>query len=133
MSTTNEGVGPRGFAVMLTQLREGEFHAECSEELQTLMKNLDQHAIKTGKKAKGVLTLKLSFEVDDRGFVQVMPDVARKEPKPIRGAGIFFMNRDGNLSQENERQPKLPFTPREVPQPATRVVPAPEKPDAKSV
>ena len=96
------------------------------------MKKLEQYAITTSRKGKGVMTIKLAFTVDDRGVVQVVPDLSIKEPKPIRGEGIFWITKDGNLSPENERQPKLPGL-REVPQPQTRDVPASEKTDAKSV
>jgi hypothetical protein len=112
MTTTENENGARGFAVILQQINEGTLHAELSEELQRLSKVLEAHANETGK-AKGTLTLKLALEVDHLGVARIFPEVVVKEPKPLRGAAVFWLDKASNLLPENPKQTKLPL--REVP------------------
>ena len=98
----------RNFGVFLTQIRDGEVNAEASRELRDLLLALAEHASKQGK-AKGKLTLAFNFSVDARGVVAVGVETKVQTPKPERGAGIFWLTDDGNLSVQNPKQVRIPF------------------------
>lgn len=104
--------GPRGFAVMLQQVHDGELHGELSTELQKLVSKLGDHSTKFQKPAKGAITLTLNITAVG-ATVEVVGDVKVKAPKVPRSRSIFWSTSGGNLSVENPRQTKLPL--REVP------------------
>lgn len=115
--------GARSFSVFLTQFGEGTLHAELSETLRDMVKQLEAHAVDFGK-AAGVLTLNLAIGIDrEGGMVVIKPEVKSKLPKPARRAGVFWVNPTGNLVPENPRQQKLPLA--AVPAAQTRAVAAP--------
>lgn len=100
--------GPRAFAVFLQEISEGDFHSELSAELQDTMKQLDTLAQAYGK-AKGVLTLKFTLSVNNKGVVIVAPEVAVKLPKRMPEASPFYLTQGGNLSKKSQRQQELPL------------------------
>lgn len=99
-------------------------NAELSEELHALVRRLELHAYDFGK-AKGVITLALTIDIDREGVVTVDPDVKLKAPKPARKKGRYWLTPGGNLSPENPKQTTLPL--REVPKAGARDV-GPEEP-----
>lgn len=114
----HEDEGTRAFGVLLSQVDDGCFHAEASETLQALTRELAAYAGKYMRDAKGDLTLKLSLKVSPQGTVTLTGDVKKKAPPTPRGATTFWVTKGGNLANENPRQQKLPL----------RDVSAPEKP-----
>lgn len=99
--------GPRGFAVLVQQLSDGDCHAEASLALHKLGKALLREAHAQRRPVKGELTLKLSLACDARGVVSVAYDVKRKEPAPARPTATLWLTDQGNLSVDNPRQTKL--------------------------
>lgn len=104
--------GPRGFAVMLQQVHDGELHGELSAELQKLVALLGEHSTKFQRPAKGAISLTLNITAVGH-TVEVVGDVKVKAPKTPRPRSVFWRTDGGNLSVENPRQTKLPL--REVP------------------
>lgn len=107
IETTDEGA--RGFSVFLASIGEGQLHAELSETLRDSVKQLEAHALDFGK-AKGELNLKLKISIDrEGGMVVIAPEVTTKIPKPARRAGVFWVDKTGNLIAENPRNKQLPL------------------------
>lgn len=109
--------GPRGFAVLLQQIDDGDLHAEVGRELQGLIGELAAYSDKFQRDAKGQLTLVLNLSVRGNN-VQVSGDVKTKTPKKPRAASVFWRTDGNNLSVDNPRQQKLPL--REVPSTNTK-------------
>jgi len=107
--------GPRGFSHLLQQVQDGELHAELSENLQQLMKDLRLYSDRFQRDAKGNITLSLNVTVHGNGSVSIMGDVKMKTPKTPRAPSTFFLTPGNNLTLENPRQQRLPL--REVPIP----------------
>jgi hypothetical protein len=105
--------GARGFAVLIQQLGEGDFHADVSSELQKVSGLLSELANQYGGKAKGTLTITLALSAEDNGTITIDADVKTKTPKLRRARSLFFVTKGNNLVKENPRQRKLPL--REVP------------------
>ncbi len=101
--------GVRGFAVLLQQLDEGSVHAELSEVVQRVTKELSELSDANGATAKGSITLTLSLAARSNGTVDVNADVKVKTPKPRRAASTFWATASGNLSPENPKQTRLPL------------------------
>jgi len=116
MAATNEEPktkeGPRGFSVLLQQVQDGELHGELSAEVQKLVSQLGDHALKFQRPSKGSLTLVLNFTAVG-ATVEVVGEVKVKAPKNPRQRSVFWATPGGNLSVDNPRQTKLPL--REVP------------------
>lgn len=104
---------PRGFAVLIQQIEDGECHGELSEAVQTMTQKLMDHLEKYGVDAKGSITLTLGFAARRNGTIEVQADVKAKHPKAKRAGSVFWATKGGNLSVDNPRQTRLPL--REVP------------------
>ena len=101
--------GARGFGVFIASIGEGQLHAELSETLREAVKSLEAHALDFGR-AKGEMNLKLKISIDrEGGMVVVAPEVTTKIPKPARRAGVFWIDKTGNLIAENPRNKQLPL------------------------
>lgn len=107
--------GPRSFAEMFRHIDGGSFAIEVSKEVYDLNAKLEQIASGQGK-AKGELTIKLKFEHDNKGRVDVATDLTVKSPKEQRSKSVFWMTRGGNLSPNNPKQVEMNF--RDVNKPA---------------
>jgi hypothetical protein len=101
--------GPRGFAVLLQRIDDGELHEELSTTLQELTEKLTEHAERTESTAKGSITITLSLAAKANGTVSVEADVKTKEPKAKRPGSVFWVTDGNNLSSENPRQTRLPL------------------------
>jgi hypothetical protein len=104
------------FATVLTQLQQGNTHAELSKTLQELTE-----AVKaTGKRGTLSLTLTLS-ESKAADALEVVAVIRSKLPEPKQFATIFYADGDNNLVRKDPRQTEL-----ELDGPV-RVAPAPGK------
>ena len=101
--------GPRGFAVLLQQIDDGELHTELSEAVQELTTDLTDQVENMGADAKGTITLVLSLAARRNGTIDVGAEVKVKTPKPKRANTLFWPTKGGNLSSENPRQTTLPL------------------------
>lgn len=57
----------------------------------------------TKKTFKGNITLKVSFAVTN-GIADVSLDIATKVPTPVRGSSLFWINKNGFLTDEHPKQ-----------------------------
>jgi len=95
--------------VLLAEMNEGRLRDEASRLATELLGYLHQHALTVSGKAKGSLTLKLNFAVDNRGLVTIDGEATVKQPKPLLGGDCFFITKKNGLSRTNPKQPQLPF------------------------
>jgi hypothetical protein len=102
----------RNTTQMLGLIGDGDLLAELDEKMVALNTTLvAQTAGRKKTKAKGSITLKLDFVVED-GTVTITPDIAVKEPKPARSTGFFWVRPDGTLSTEHPSQTRMDFSER---------------------
>lgn len=104
---------PRPFAMLLTQIGDGELHDECGIQMQNLVRELVAQTKIYRRDTKGSLTLVLNVTSLGTGQVSVTGDVRLKTPTTKRPGSVFFATKGANLSVENPRQTRL-FT-RDVP------------------
>lgn len=99
--TDRDDVRIRPFADFLRDHNKGASHDELSETLHTLVARV----IDTGK--KGTVTYTLAVEPlkgAAEGVYTVKDEIKVRLPEFDRNAGIFFVDRDGNLVREDPNQ-----------------------------
>jgi|SRR5690606_22136906 len=101
--------GPRSFAVVFQTIADGEAHTEASEEMQGLLKLLQEEARNTNGTASGSMTIKLGLKVDAKGVATIAYSVDVKKPTRKRPGATMWVTKGGNLSPDNPRQQKLPL------------------------
>jgi len=101
--------GPRSFSVVFQAIADGEAHAEASEEMQSLLKSLQDEAKNTNGSASGSMTIKLGLKVDAKGVATIAYSVDVKKPTKKRPGATMWVTKGGNLSPDNPRQQKLPL------------------------
>lgn len=96
--------GRTPFAKFIQEQRQGALHAELSDSLAELAEAV------RGLEKKGTLTLKITATPSKDGSTIIISDeVKLTVPQPARGAGIFFVDMDGNISRDNPNQQRLPL------------------------
>lgn len=88
----------------LRMLHGGVFLDECSEELATAVKAVDE----TGKPGKVTITLELKKV---GGAMSVLANVTSKTPEPKPDSDMFWPTVEGNLSLNNPNQRSLDLRP----------------------
>lgn len=101
----------RSFALLLQGLEDGQVLQDLTDKTSELSLKLLKHAEQVSK-AKGEIVLKLKFNADATS-VEIVADIAVKEPKMLRTRTLAWFNKDGSLSGQNPKQQLLPL--REVP------------------
>ena len=91
---------------ILAYLEQGDFNAEVTSQNEELLKYLQEIAPQKGKGIKGVLTIKLSYDVVGNQ-VETTASVETKAPKRTRGRDFFFLREDGALSTEHPKQANM--------------------------
>jgi hypothetical protein len=105
---TQDASSHRSFATLISDLEDGELHADLSRAVQNIVGELQNIAGARGGKPKATLTLKLDITLDS-GMVVIAADVAEKLPRPVRGKSFLYATPENNLTRRNPRQPDLPF------------------------
>lgn len=123
--------GARSFAIFLQHLDDGGLHADLSDEVKRVSKELTSFVDIYGAVAKGSLTLVLSFKADRNGTIAVDGEIKTKLPKAKRAGSVFWSTAAGNLSPENPRQQRLPLRDVTVHLPPREVLT--ETPDARTI
>lgn len=99
------------FAAFVQEQRNGGLHGELSDALVELVETVQERQ----KAGTLVLTVKVTPNKDGV-TVTVVDKVKLTVPDAERGAAIYFVDADGNLSRSNPNQTSLPL--REVERPA---------------
>ncbi len=94
----------RPFAAFIHDQRGGALHGELTEALAELVLAVNEH------RTKGVLQLQVVVVPNNDGATVTVSDkIKLTMPEGDRGAAIFFVDDDGNLSRQNPRQIELPL------------------------
>lgn len=94
----------RPFAAFIHEQRGGNLHGELTEALADLVLAVSEH------RAKGVLQLQIIITPNNDGATVTVSDKLKLTiPEGDRGAAIFFVDDDGNLTRQNPRQIELPL------------------------
>lgn len=98
-----EGPEVRPFAAVLRELAHGNVHEEASEKLHALVDAVAEHG------TKGTLTLTLTVAPIAKGDVSVLTVGATVASKPpvASQTSAFFVDRAGNLSRRDPKQPEI--------------------------
>lgn len=97
------------FSEFISELQDGAADAELTERVSELLQKLWNEA-QAQAKAKGTITLALSFEVTNNGKCYVeLGKVDTKAPQPARDTSAFFVNKRGEIAKAPFTQTKLPF------------------------
>ena len=92
------------FAAFIQEQRNGGLHGELSDSLAELVLAVAEH------RQKGVLQLQVIVTPNADGVTVTVADKVKLTlPEGERGAAIFFVDEDGNLSRQNPRQIELPL------------------------
>lgn len=112
----------RSALTILSELDNGLVMAALTEQLYSA----HQQASATQRPAKVQLTLTIKPAatratpgVNHGDVLQIIAAIDTKLPKPVHDATIFFVNADGNISRNQDRQPDLPIREAGVVTPST--------------
>lgn len=100
-----EGPYTRPFVEFLQEQRKGALHHELSDALQTVINAVRE----TGKKGRVTITVSVSPSAKGTGMVIVSDDVRVVAPAGDRGASLYYVDTDGNLSRNDPNQQNLPL------------------------
>ncbi|MFC1410361.1 hypothetical protein ACEZCY_13955 [Streptacidiphilus sp. N1-12] len=95
---------PRELASLLVEHLNGRTHAELSRELHQLLEAVTAH----GK--KGSLVIAINIDPTSAGEhtpVAISFESTVKAPKAKAASALFFIDSDGNPTQDNPSQPSL--------------------------
>lgn len=96
----------RAFVVLLQQIGDGDCHRQISQDLQQLVKTIQLRSKEQAKAVAGKLTLTLSISGED-DLIDIAYDIKTTEPKPRRPRTTMWVDKSGNLTQQNPRQTML--------------------------
>jgi len=113
MTDTTDPLVIRPFADWLTEQAKGRTHAELGEGLHDLIARVQD----TGRKGTITLTVTVEPMKKDASLLVVSDEIKIKLPEYDRPSGVFYADKNGNLTRDNPDQ--LAFESlREVPPPA---------------
>lgn len=94
------------FNQLITKLEGGALNEELSERIKKCCSEIADACLDRGGTHKASVSLTLDFVMNHKDkIVEVTASLSEKLPKAPRGrAGMFFMDKDGNLTRENPRQ-----------------------------
>lgn len=90
---------------LVGQIQYGSLAEELDEKLTELVKACES----CHRQGELTLTLKLKPGKGNSGQMEVTPVVKMKAPEAERGSAILFTTPEGNLQQQDPRQPNLPL------------------------
>lgn len=103
------GTPARSFGQFVAEAEDGQLHADLSRELEAIVAALDERIRAGASKAKGTLTLTLSFTLDNHDVCEVDAALKTKLPQAERARSIFWVTPENHLSRFNPRQQSLPL------------------------
>jgi len=112
MTDTPDTLVIRPFADWLLEQAKGKTHAELGEGLHDLIARVQD----TGRKGTITLTVTVEPMKKDASLLVVSDEIKIKLPEYDRPAGVFYADRNGNLTRDNPDQLSFESL-REVPPP----------------
>lgn len=102
----------------IRSLEDGQFDADCYEEVKELSAALAEHAWRNGGKAKGKLTLTIDF-TQDGGLTEIKAKFKVAKPEDHRAKSVMWRTEDNRFTRTQPNQQQL-FGIRDVSGPAER-------------
>lgn len=99
----------RPFSELIEEFNDGQTHAELTTSTHEVLSRLQDIVSMDSGKAKGTLTLKIGFELNDKGVVAISADIKTNVPKRKIAVVPMWMDRNGTLTDENPKQQKIKF------------------------
>lgn len=97
---------------IIGRVERGDLAVDLTREIDIVLQAVrDAAGPKTS--AKGSVTLKLNFEVTGVNL-EILGDITSKVPKRPRAASMYFLTKDGEISDEHPDQDDLFRAPRAV-------------------
>ena len=111
MSETKAIDSIKDFSRVISELEQGQFNADCSQQLEKALQALRERCDMDGvKSASASIDVKLKI-IFESGNIEVRAEVNSKLPAKPRNRSIFWLAKDGKgICLENPAQPRLPFT-----------------------
>ena len=101
---------PRGsFADVIATSTRGAINDDATAEMRKLVAEMQTVQRNRGGEPKGKMTLELSFKVNENGVFEITSDIKVKRPAMAKTRAFLFATKDGSLSEEDQRQMKLPL------------------------
>lgn len=106
--TENEPYKPndkaaKSFALFLQTLEDGQLNDELSQDLQDLSKEMHDHSLNYGSKAKGKINLSIEF-VYEKGVFDIRSTIKTTKPVAPRIRSIAWSDANHNLVPNNPKQ-----------------------------
>jgi len=99
------------FDQFIFEHQSGELNQELTREMNALTAALQKRAEESGK-AKGEITLKISFELESNGLVAINAEAKVKAPGPRKTKEIRWIDKNGRMVSEDPRQTVMQLTSR---------------------
>lgn len=93
---------------ILAMLDNGEFLQTFLEKHADLIIAMHEHQMNHGGKAKGKVTLTLSYVLDKQLSMSIEGEAKFEKPKAPKASATLWTTADGTLTPQNPRQPSLP-------------------------
>ncbi|PLW79097.1 hypothetical protein [Cohaesibacter celericrescens] len=95
----------RQFSQVLQSISDGDFHQDCSDELERVRSTLVEHMLDFGGEPSGTLTIKLKLKVE-KGILSIRPSLDATVPKKPRSTSTLWMTEKG-LTPLNPKQMEM--------------------------
>lgn len=103
----------RDLNTLLGMLDRGHVIREANGQLAEVLTGLNEISAEAPKKAiKGSLAIKVDIELKD-GIATISASVEKKLPKRVPGTALFWVDGEGELTNEHPSQPDM-FRPRDA-------------------
>lgn len=99
----------RPFSELIEEFNDGQTHAQLTTGVHAILSDLQDIVSLDGGKAKGTLTLKVAFELNDAGVVNIFADVKTAVPKRKISVVPMWMDRNGTLTDKSPKQKDFDF------------------------
>ncbi|MCW2395864.1 MULTISPECIES: hypothetical protein [unclassified Sphingobium] len=93
-------------AEFIRNLEDGQFDADCYQEVKELAANMTEHAWNNGGKAKGKLTITLDF-IQEGGIVEIKSAFKVVAPVDRRPKSVMWMTEDNRFTRTRPGQQEM--------------------------
>ena len=87
-------------------LEDGQFDADCYQEIKDLSAKLQEHAWRNGGKAKGKATITLDFN-QDGGITEIKASFKIAKPEDRRPKSVMWSTEDNRFTRTQPNQGQL--------------------------
>ncbi|WP_306155423.1 hypothetical protein [Roseovarius sp. MMSF_3281] len=111
---------------LLAILDGGNFHTEVMDGMRDALAALVDHQAEFGGKPKAEMTMKINFQRQKSGDLQILGECTFKKPKAPAASGAAFIGDDLNLTLESPMLAKMRSPVRDTTESDTKTIRAAE-------